>query len=102
MTAAKTTKQLDAEIRAAAKRGHGDTTTEGATHCNTCSRPVASPFRRYSQMGGTKITAGCIDAAHTGHLYGDSLRWHMRPEAKKLRADAVARLRGLLSGTRAK
>lgn len=91
----KTNAQLDKEIRAAIKRGHADTTTEGAERCNTCTRPVAAPFRRYGARG---IVEGCIDAAHTGHLYGESLRWHNRPEAKKLRKEAVERLRALLTG----
>lgn len=86
---AKTASQLDVEIA----NGH-------ATHCNTCTRPVGSPFRRYDQGSGHKIVAGCIDAAHDGHLYGNSLAWHMRPESKKLRAEAKKRLRELLKGSR--
>jgi hypothetical protein len=94
----KTTKQLDAEIRAAVKLGHGDTTTVTSEHCNTCTRPVASPYRRYDQAH--KIIEGCVDAAHTGHLYGESLRWHMRPAAKEIRKRSTERLRGLLSKAR--
>lgn len=91
----KTDKQLNAEIRQAVKLGHADTTTQTAERCNTCTRPVNSPFRRYDKG---KVTEGCIDAAHTGHLYGESLRWHMRPIAKKMRSDAAKRLRELVKG----
>lgn len=64
-----------------------------APACTTCGRSAASPYRR--SVGG-KIVEGCIDDAHTGHLYGDSLRWHMRPEAKAFRASMKSRLRELL------
>ena len=89
----KTKRELDAEIRAAVAAGHGDTTTAGATRCNTCMRPLAAPFRRSDASG--KITEGCVDAAHTGHLYGASLTWHNRPAARALRKAAVDRLREL-------
>ena len=92
----KTNRELDADIRAAVKRGHGDTTTEASPTCNTCGRPKASPFRRYDKHG--KVVEGCINAAHNDQLYGESLRWHMRPEAKKFRASMVARLKAMLSG----
>lgn len=95
----KTPAQLDKEIRAAIKLGHGDITTAHSDRCNTCGRPSSAPFRRFDKSG--KLTEGCIDAAHTGHVYGESLRWHNRPEAKKMRKDAVERLRGLLTGHRA-
>lgn len=61
--------------------------------CTTCARSAGDPYRR--RVGG-KIVEGCIDDAHTGHLYGESLRWHMRPEAKSYRASAKSRLRELL------
>lgn len=94
----KTDAQLSAEIRQAVKLGHADTTTALTEKCNTCARPVSSPFRRHDKAG--KITEGCIDAAHSGHLYGDSLRWHMRTIAKKMRADAAQRLGELIKGMR--
>ena len=92
---AKTSAQLDKEIRAAVRLGHGDTTTAGAERCNTCTRPVASPFRRFDSNG--KVIEGCVDAAHTGHIYGESLRWHMRPAAKEIRKAATERLRAMLT-----
>jgi hypothetical protein len=46
------------------------------------------------------VTEGCIDDSHTGHLYGESLRWHNRPAAKKLRSEAKARLREILKSGR--
>lgn len=60
------------------------------THCYTCTRPVASPYRRSDASG--KISEGCIDQCHSGHLYGSSLEWHNRPAAKKLRAETKARI----------
>lgn len=51
--------------------------------CNTCGRSVFSPYRRH--VNG-KIIEGCIDASHEGKLYGESLRWHNRKEAKDFRA----------------
>jgi hypothetical protein len=91
----KTAAQRDVEIREAVKRGHADTTTAAAERCNTCGRPVGLPYRRHDARG--KIIEGCIDASHTGHIYGESLRWHNRPEAKKWRAAMTARLREMLS-----
>ena len=102
----KTSAQLDKEIRAAVRLGHGDTTTAGAERCNTCTRPVASPYRRFDHHGKViegrfdhhgKVIEGCVDAAHTGHLYGESLRWHMRPAAKDIRKKATERLRAMLT-----
>jgi hypothetical protein len=80
----KTPRQLDAEIQDADAR------------CTTCMRPVASPHRRNDARGVT--VEGCIDAAHDGHLYGESLRWHNRPAAKKFRAEMKARRKALLKG----
>lgn len=51
--------------------------------CPTCGRPAGSPYREYDTRG--HATAGCVDDFHTGHLYGESLRWHNRPEARKIR-----------------
>jgi hypothetical protein len=61
------------------------------THCATCGRSAASPFRVFDGRG--KVTAGCIDAFHSGHIYGESLTWHNRPEAKRMRKETLARLR---------
>ena len=71
------------------------TETETMT-CNSCCRSVYSPFRVYE---GSKIVSGCVDAAHDGHLVtpSESAFWHNRPEAKKIRAAAKARLKALLS-----
>lgn len=67
--------------------------------CTTCGRDPGSPYRRSDQRG--KIIEGCIDDAHTGHIYGTSLRWHMRPAAKQLRKESKARLKEILkSGKR--
>jgi hypothetical protein len=43
--------------------------------CGTCGKAVASPYRQYDRISG-KIMYGCVDPAHSGHLYGESLRWH--------------------------
>ncbi len=61
--------------------------------CTTCGRAAGDPYRR--RVGG-KTVEGCIDDAHTGHLYGDSLRWHMRPEAKSYRVAMKLKRRELL------
>lgn len=80
---AKSPAQLDAEIEAELERVKN-------VRCNTCTRPLASPFRR--SVGG-KIVEGCVDDSHTGHIYGESLRWHMRPAAKEIRKASKERLR---------
>jgi predicted secreted Zn-dependent protease len=72
--------------------------SEVQTRCNTCGRHVDHPYRRHDAHG--KVIEGCIDDSHTGHLYGESLRWHNRPAAKKLRAEAKARLREILKSGR--
>lgn len=53
--------------------------------CNTCCRPFASPFRIFDVRG--KVTHGCVDECHTGHLVpiSESSFWHNRREAKALR-----------------
>lgn len=50
--------------------------------CPTCTRSVFSPYRR---LFNGKIVEGCIDASHDDKLYGESLRWHNRKEAKDFR-----------------
>jgi len=64
--------------------------------CNTCNRPVSSPFRSYDPQTG-KIVAGCVSAAHDGHLVGISQSnwWHQRKEAKALRAESARHYREL-------
>ncbi len=61
-------------------------TTYSAT-CPICTRGPYSPFRVTLDDG--KIIAGCVDEFHTAHLVGPSatLRWHNRPEARKIRAE---------------
>lgn len=73
------------EIRA--KAGNPNTT------CPTCGHKPAAPYRQYDKWG--KVTAGCIDAAHTGHLVTPSecQRWHNRPEAIKLRRAELTMLK---------
>ncbi len=68
-----------------------------ATICNTCCRPVHSPFRSYDQSGN--IVHGCIDDCHTGHLVtpSASAHWHNRKEAKAWRVASAKRLRELLA-----
>lgn len=75
-----------------------DIINETRPNCTTCGRPVESPYRRSDASG--KVIEGCIDDSHTGHLYGASLAWHMRPAAKKLRAETKARLREILKSGR--
>ena len=56
--------------------------------CTTCVRPAAMPFRVYDERG--KVTLGCVDAIHTGHLIGESLRWHNDLKAHQIRENAIA------------
>ncbi len=51
--------------------------------CSTCGRSVFSPYRVHATNG--KVTAGCVDKSHDGHLIGESLRFHNRKEAKAIR-----------------
>lgn len=53
--------------------------------CRICCRPLAAPARQFDARG--KVVLGCVAADHDGHLVplSESLRWHNRPEAKKLR-----------------
>lgn len=62
--------------------------------CFTCTRPVSSPYRRHDASG--RIVEGCIDASHDGNIFGESLRWHMRPIAKEIRKKTKDRIRELL------
>lgn len=71
--------------------------TIGCDQCPSCTRSKYHPFRRYDARG--KITMGCIDDFHTGHLtpisQGNS--WHMRKEAQKWRR-AMAKHLKLVTG----
>lgn len=53
--------------------------------CGTCGRAVDNPFRLYDDHG--KITSGCVDDSHDGHLItpSESARWHGRKEARMIR-----------------
>jgi hypothetical protein len=65
--------------------------------CPTCTRSYELPYRRQDASG--KIVEGCVDKCHTGHLYGNSLAWHERKEAKAIRksmADHRKRVLGKL------
>ncbi len=66
-----------------------------AETCNTCCRPVHSPYRVYDERGA--VVHGCIDACHTGHLVAPSASasWHMRKEAKAWRAKVAAHIQSL-------
>ena len=58
--------------------------------CTTCCRPVQTPYRRHDQGG--KVVQGCVDSSHEGHVFGESGRWHNRPEAKLIRKQTLASL----------
>lgn len=60
--------------------------------CTTCTRSIHSPYRRHDARG--HVTEGCVDASHDGHLHGESLRWHNRPEAKEIRKYELLTLQG--------
>ncbi len=62
---------------------------EAHTRCPTCGHGASAPYRRVSEG---KIVEGCIDAFHAEALYGESLRWHTRPAAQKLRQGTLALL----------
>jgi hypothetical protein len=68
--------------------------------CPTCFRLPLDPFRQYNERG--KVTAGCVDHFHTGHLRtgSESARWHGRPEAKKIRAGMERMRSGCVSEAR--
>ena len=62
-------------------------TTANASHtCATCGRDLGAPYRR---IADGRIVEGCISRAHEGKLYGESLRWHMRPTATQFRKDSA-------------
>lgn len=71
------------------------------TKCPTCGRSAGAPYREHARPDGSVpggvVTAGCIDPIHTGHLYGESLRWHNRKEAKELRSQELKHLESLKS-----
>lgn len=58
--------------------------------CPTCTRAPDRPSRVYDSFG--KVTSGCVDHFHGGHLItpSESARWHARPEAKRIRAASAA------------
>lgn len=60
--------------------------------CPTCTRARHAPYR-YVKDG--RIWYGCVDACHTGYLYGESLAWHTRQEARAIRANTLRKLRSL-------
>lgn len=64
--------------------------------CPTCCNPVAAPYRRIGPDG--RYTEGCVDACHGPHLVrpSGSYDWHMRKEAKAVRAMTAARLSALV------
>lgn len=66
-----------------AKAGNPNTT------CCVCGRAPGNPFRVFDARG--KVTSGCIDATHTGQLVSpsESNYWHLRPEAKQVRRNAL-------------
>lgn len=61
--------------------------------CCLCGRAAANPYRRYDARG--KVTEGCVDAFHHGHLIGESAAWHTRPVAAQLRRETLADLEAL-------
>jgi hypothetical protein len=65
--------------------------------CRTCCRPLNNPYRTYDDRG--RVTHGCISSDHTGHLLPgtESYRWHIRPEAKRLRKQTERHIRSLLT-----
>ena len=56
-----------------------------ASSCNICGKPANAPARRFDRSG--RITEGCVDAFHMGHLVSPSASqaWHDRPEARRIR-----------------
>lgn len=63
------------------------TITYFAKTCPTCGKPPGAPFRVYDKEG--KVISGCVDEFHTGHIAApsESGRWHVRPHARKVRAE---------------
>lgn len=72
-------------IRAAAHAALGSTMP---TSCPTCGRAPGLPYRRYDAAG--RVLEGCVDAAHTGHLVGESARWQGRKAAEDIRRATLA------------
>lgn len=54
--------------------------------CRTCGRPAGSPYRAFDKTG--RIERGCVDAIHTGQVYGESARFHNSAFARKARKAA--------------
>lgn len=70
------------------------------THCPTCGRAPAAPYRR--TFAGA-VVEGCVDPCHTAALatldaatsQGPSVAWHFRPEAAAIRASVLEGLEAL-------
>lgn len=64
------------------------------TTCPLCGQAPANPFRTYDAQG--RITMGCIDATHDGHITDEvSLAWHNRNVACELRRQALYELQAV-------
>lgn len=83
---------LDTLAKAARDATSGAKRAEQQT-CNTCCRTASNPWRVYDEHG--KVTEGCVDDFHTGHLVpiSESNRWHNRPQAKTIRRQQAKILR---------
>lgn len=68
-------------------------TNDPSAHCPTCTRRLDQPSYRKDARG--HVIDGCVDAAHTGHVSGELYRWHARPVARSIRAEANKSLRAL-------
>ncbi len=53
--------------------------------CNICGGTKSHPYRVYDEKG--KVIIGCVDIFHEGEIISpsESLFWHNRSEAKKIR-----------------
>ncbi len=56
--------------------------------CPTCGRNASGPYRRWDQATG-RVVEGCVDAFHTGKLYGESEAWHSRKVAVAIRRETL-------------
>ena len=68
-------------------------TTYSSILCNTCTRPIDNPYRRFDASG--HIVEGCIDDSHTpvaGLLSKSSYEWHFSESAIKIRKATAERL----------
>ena len=74
-------------IRSAARAKLG---IQESGKCPTCCRDHFSPHRVYDTRG--KVVEGCVDACHTGQLYGESAFWHARPAAVSIRRETLKSL----------